>query len=344
MKVVFYGASVTAQRFNSGYYQVLQERLAKSSLVVTIDRVAYGASHLDWAGFAMIDKVLELKPDICFLDWVTPSSSEFCPEKIHFISKLLLDRGCLPVWVLLPRMDDYSCRRTCCDQLRNYALEHNIPCHELLKETGIVQAELADLLRDVVHTTEQGAVKYSEYFFKLIQYYSEIRIADLYSLARDTYKSHDEVGAPPAIYSVDGEVSIKSSLEIKVITDLETRSGGAVEVFLFARIGPRIPCLSFKVHTDAGGLVHKQSLNFADPWCYYERNMLLSLPVIQPGLRTEVTFLLEAEKVDPFESVDLRQPLKDPSSSFNDRVLPFFEVVVHGGSVKDIKLQDVCNR
>ena len=61
-KIAFYGASVTQQR--NGYVKYF----AKLSTAKVL-KLGFGGMQLSDAGICFIDKVVEIHPDICFIDW-----------------------------------------------------------------------------------------------------------------------------------------------------------------------------------------------------------------------------------------------------------------------------------
>ena len=67
-KIAFYGASVTQQR--NGFV----ECFAKMSSLKVL-KFGFGGMHLSDAGICFIDKVVESKPEICFVDWFSTAYS-----------------------------------------------------------------------------------------------------------------------------------------------------------------------------------------------------------------------------------------------------------------------------
>ena len=61
-KIAFYGASVTQQR--NGYVECFS-KLSKDKVL----KFGFGGMQLSDAGICLIDKFIEIRPDICFVDW-----------------------------------------------------------------------------------------------------------------------------------------------------------------------------------------------------------------------------------------------------------------------------------
>ena len=61
-KIVFYGASVTQQR--NGYVDHFA-KLSKAQVM----KLGFGGMHLNDAGICFVDKAVQTRPDICFIDW-----------------------------------------------------------------------------------------------------------------------------------------------------------------------------------------------------------------------------------------------------------------------------------
>lgn len=60
--IAFFGASVTQQK--NGYARKLTKKLCQKENIF-----GYGGCHLKNAGIIFINKVLEIKPTICFIEW-----------------------------------------------------------------------------------------------------------------------------------------------------------------------------------------------------------------------------------------------------------------------------------
>lgn len=97
MNLVCFGASVTAQSTEAGYFQ----QLLRSSSICSfssVQKVAFGASHFEYAGYGFIQDVLDMEPDVCIIDWLTPSMKGFSEYKIHLLNWSLLEIGAFPIW------------------------------------------------------------------------------------------------------------------------------------------------------------------------------------------------------------------------------------------------------
>lgn len=75
MKIVCFGASVTAQKETAGYYHFLEGSYKKRNLEFNFDKVSFGASNFNDAGFAYMKTIEQnmFKPDVCIIDWLTPA-------------------------------------------------------------------------------------------------------------------------------------------------------------------------------------------------------------------------------------------------------------------------------
>lgn len=164
MNIVFFGASVTAQTGDSGYVPVFKKMLLENNNNnnYNIIQKGFGSMHLNDAGLCKINEIIDLKPDVCFIDWF---STGFIPtEKGYFfrlldclVRKLMLI-NCKICFLLFDRLDFCEKRLIMYKNVINYTeIYNNIDYIELYNNENI-----KDLLRDSVHTNEKGALLYAE--------------------------------------------------------------------------------------------------------------------------------------------------------------------------------------
>lgn len=298
MKVVVYGASVTAQKGDSGYFENLK---SKDIPNVELLRVPFGASHLQFAGIAMLQKVIDEKPDVCILDWVTPSTKQFPDGLVERINNILLSNSIKPIWILFPRTDDPYCKRECCNQIRiSQSNEIEVVSFQ---ESIYKQEDLAKILRDVVHTNTLGAEKYAAFVADLITHLNERSI--------DFRKDGQSVLSAPKVIRSSGIINRNCKLHL----DIEVTDNSNILLYIFSKIGPKSPVLKLLLRDgDFNTVVNFR--NVVDPWCYYERDMLLNMPSfknvkhgiyqLEISLADENPFdTVETLKTRPMESIDI---------------------------------------
>lgn len=273
MKIVCYGASVTAQKNSGGYYSYLESYFA-SKPEIELSRLSFGASHFDFAGFGYARLLLDKQPDIAIIDWLTPSMKRFTLEKIIKLNNALIEKNCLPIWVNFPRKDDLNCQRECYSQVRTVAHESGAIFFDLIEVLDIEKIR-SEYLRDIVHTTEFGARAYAK---ELIQHIEKIDHSKI------------ELKILPLVdpiilfkqYKI--ECTIEKSKELKlVVTNSETVNG---EFLLNTRIGPNSCLLELSIYDEKNNEIGTKMVNPTDAWCHYSRNMILptlKLGVLKPG-------------------------------------------------------------
>lgn len=156
LKISCFGASVTQQA--KGYVFYL-EQLFKSK----INAHGFGSEHLCYSGVIHINKVLNFKPEICFIDWFSTGNL-----KINENNTMMLDtikykfatNNCKIIFLFFPlketgeRIDYYNF-------LKKYLNDNNLSYIDL--NTYISYDE--KMTRDGVHTTEYGAEIYANTIF-----------------------------------------------------------------------------------------------------------------------------------------------------------------------------------
>ncbi|MDP2597664.1 hypothetical protein [Alteromonas stellipolaris] len=313
MKVVIYGASVTAQKGNAGYFESLEH--IKPDTVELI-RIPYGASHLHFAGIAMLQKVINEQPDVCILDWVTPSTKVFPQGIVDKINSILISNGIHPIWLLLPRIDDPSSLRECCNQIRQSA-SAKVSVVSFV-ESEFNEPDLSKILRDVVHTNSSGAEKYSQFILNIIDNVNlTLKKAEIPQLA-------------PYISQCEGTINKDSKLIIEVTVE----EVSSLKLFLFGRIGPRSPIINLAL-IGSEGCEKTTMKNVVDPWCYYERDMLLDTPSFEKLSKGNYRIEVSLQNSDPFENVRTLKPIDEEFKlqSHLERFLNISEISVDG-SVK----------
>ncbi len=310
MKLVCYGASVTAQKDKSGYFFYLQNLLEKHGFSV-IERLSFGASHFDYAGFGYSRLLIDLKPDICLIDWLTPSMKEFTTDKIVKLNNELIINGAIPIWVNFPRKDDLNNERKCFQQVKNACHDASIEFWDFCEMVNGVKEHPEKFIRDVVHTNEIGALSYAE-----------VLACNLIKDRHIPKLTDTPIKKLPLVYSFERKINIGEMVCVDIKLSQET----LVEVLLEAIIGPAVCLFELEIiekHT--GNIVLKKEVNPADPWCYYERTMVLP-PIKAQCDKGDYTLGILAVDGDPLSSIELRQPINRESF---ERSIQFNRIAVN---------------
>jgi len=324
MKLICYGASVTAQKNDSGYFTYL----SKSDLVDVFDvieRITFGASQYEYAGYAFMSDVLEEKPDVCLIDWLTPGMKSFNKYKISLLNRLLLERNCLPIWIFFPRIDNFENLTDGYFQVKNDAKDFGVPFVDLLDYMPNFGDSPEKYLRDKVHTNEIGAKKYSDVLVDIIKS-QDVPIAISNARRSIAFKESQGEGYIMPMVLLCSH-TIKDENNICLATNWQ---GGLLEIFLETTVGPHVCLLTFKVF-DSDTLIWEQIINPADPWCYYERKMVVeTLRKRFPIGRYSI--VISKSNGDPFADINLRKP-KVVEYDEKDRYLSVERLSINGDVV-----------
>ncbi|WP_342804832.1 hypothetical protein [Alteromonas sp. M12] len=305
MKLVCYGASVTAQKNDTGYFQQLVESSCASSFS-SIEKVAFGASQFEYAGYSFMQDVLDYKPDICVIDWLTPSMPGFNAFKIDLLNYALLSINCLPVWVFFPRVNNFSNLPNSFAQVSDSTQQFSLNFLDLRSEMPDFLDDPKKYLRDAVHTTLDGAKCYAKAINnelkKVISEFDErlslAKLSEGYKLTAE--KKYSIPLIKESEFTIDSFCSLEIDFQYK---------GGFFEVYFDTDIGPHICFLDCTLYKD-GELFDHQIFNKVDPWCYYKRSKIIVV------LRKRIPagnykLVIQKGNGNPFEERETRKPVEE---------------------------------
>ena len=306
MKLVCYGASVTAQKDKGGYFSHLDKLVAECG-VTELERIVFGASHFDYAGFGFFQEVLNSKPDICVIDWLTPSMKLFSSDKIKCVNNKLIEIGCIPIWVNFPRADDLLNERPCYKQVTDACMEAGIEFWDLSALIVGFKNRPEQFLRDVVHTNSNGAQKYAEILVEKLKW--------MLSENKNYKKCNSIISDLPNVIMVEKEIIEAKSFTLMIKKSHEDD----LEILLKTIVGPN-SCLFSILLCRGENLIDSKLINPTDPWCYYERDMVLPSIIFKVGSGNyQLKFVYQ--EGNPLENINLRQPLKNEELSIHNRKL-----------------------
>ena len=176
LKVAFNGASITRQ--TPGYVEETHKYFPHWSVV----KYGYGGAPLS---LCLIEKVIQEKPDLAFLDW---SMHNVGGDEVNIIKTLVFKfrmNNILPVFIHMPRTDGYDAPIiNSIDFLSN---QLNFSVIDLRKEFS--QEDLkTKYLRDICHTNNIGSAKYGEKIFQFLKN-NELKIPKEFGI--EAYYSQD---------------------------------------------------------------------------------------------------------------------------------------------------------
>ena len=254
-KILFYGASVTAQTGLTGYFDFVRDAL--NTLNLETFRVAYGGCHIDDAGFYRLESALTNDLNYIVFEWNTTGLNIYNELKLSHILKILKARSIKPIFVIIPQEVTMKGNRNSENQIYSLCNRFNIPLLDL--RVGLSVYDFNEMVRDVVHTNEIGAQFYSNKiiaFLKLVlaeenNYWHEFNAHE--SDALDLIN--------PKAFAMDLTLKVGEVLQIKI----KSFSNVYSEIIIRHRIGPFSP-----IALISDGAVSRK-LSLWDPYCHYER-------------------------------------------------------------------------
>lgn len=305
--VAFFGASVTEQSVHhatqerTGFVNYFMDELAGTH-GFKVSRVSAGSSDIMDAGIVYVEKILKLKPDICVLDWVTPSLMDCDPRIVQQVYYRLMEYDILPVTVLFPRTDRVQKDIPLAQEMARISREFDLPFFDVSDLLGDVGLET--ILRDTVHTNAAGARLYAEIILDIL---------------KQTQRPSGPLPRKVAPFHV---MQALSSAKVplasrRVQIDVENPKDRPVEfcLVLEQRVGPYSPILNVQVVTGSSDNRPEEleAYSIFDPWCHRERQcakritnwqnvddlrqILLTVRDQTPGLVNQ----LDVEKMSPGE-------------------------------------------
>jgi hypothetical protein len=234
-KVVFLGSSVTAQK--DGYLPALQRNYFQ---YFDFEGYGYGGIAGNPCKFNI---AFSGKPDIIIFDWsaiyIGPLAEKYIKAAI-FRSKA---ENAIPAFVLFPRLDRAYIMTT---HIKRLSKELNFSVIDLIDSFS--EDELrARLLRDIVHTTPLGGIKYAEKIFEFL--------------------NNTELKNPVDKIDVEKEVAFPKNIIIDAPSFDFTKIFLNGEIYgMFHMLGP---------HGNYANIYKDEKMItkalFFDPWCYYSR-------------------------------------------------------------------------
>lgn len=240
-RICFFGASVTAQE--SGYAKILSNKWRKYS---NCSIFGYGGMHLNDAGICYIDRVLEKKPNICFVDWFSTDYNK-CDEKtIEYLDTIVYKftkAKCKLIFLFMQYRNSPD-KREFYDFCKKYLSDRKLYYIDIYAETKDIPAD--ELLRDNIHTTEEGSNIYANIVERCYQNIKED--VELPQKVRKTLYTE--------IKHIDVEREFFRKLTLK-------GKGEIIGFYLLVGKHSGIVYVTEKNKTVA--------VNIWDKWCYYNR-------------------------------------------------------------------------
>jgi len=165
MNIAFFGASVTQQSGDSGFVPTFNKLIINNNLNYNIIQKGFGSMHLNDAGICKIDEIISYNPNICFIDWFSTGFISHNKNDLYIyldtiVRKLMLI-NCQICFLLFDRIDMCENRLIMYNCLIEYSKLYNLHYIELYNNSNKDK-----LLRDVIHTNEQGANFYANEIYK----------------------------------------------------------------------------------------------------------------------------------------------------------------------------------
>ncbi|WP_156943944.1 hypothetical protein [Roseivivax isoporae] len=265
--VTFFGASVTEQSVHhrtherTGFVNVFAEDFAEANGFI-VSRVSAGSSDITDGGIVYTEKVIELRPDVCVLDWVTPATIKCDPRVIEQIVHRLLEHNILPVAVFFPRTDRVQKETPIAREIHRIFNDLMLPLYDIADRLDGVPLE--KILRDTVHTNCFGARVYAEIILDI--------------LLETDLELFDVPKRPPPLYvnRVSSDSSPPAAARNVSIVPCKGIDG-PLEFFvvLEQRVGPYSPLLDVNMVSGMGVSPERlETYSVLDPWCHRERQCI----------------------------------------------------------------------
>lgn len=256
--ICFYGASIIRQP--KGIVYNFKELNPDKNVYFQ----AYGGTRIMDAGICHIDKVIDSTPDYCFIEWFSAQmpiapSDEYLEKCMDIIVRKLLEIDCLPIFLLLYRMDNKNIkellqkRKDMYGFIKSYCHKYNIDYIDLSDHPEVIELQKQDkLMLDTAHTAPDGAKKYAEIIHQ--EFHKNIKHKDI---SKNIYPTKNE------LYDIrEQELVSNISKSFKIF-------GQGKIIGINQYVGPHSGILHI-THADGS----KTQFNCWDQYCFYQRNII----------------------------------------------------------------------
>ena len=174
-KISFFGTSVTGQSYS--YVDCLQKKANNLNII----KKGYSGCQINQAIW-LVNEIIDDKPDICILEWITSSSkypAKDLEEYLSIIINKLLKNNIIPIFVYLYKTDieNYYDMIEIYEQVANYYDITSFHQYRVIKESNI---DNKYFLKDTCHTVFQGSNLYGEILNIMFNYlFNDFKIEHL---------------------------------------------------------------------------------------------------------------------------------------------------------------------
>lgn len=272
MKIVFFGASVTQQGEEHGYYPRLVKRLRSSYKTLETRRFAFGNCHFANMGHFALSRVIAEKPDICILDWLSTSHPP-TKDEYKVLLEILTINNIVPVTAIFPRKDKIM------SSVFSWIKDIGWYYIDIGEQPGF-QPDI--FLRDSVHTNKDGAEFYSRTLYMYIE-----RLTESVN-SSESLRQNPEIPRDTSIYA---DFSYKYNQHNTRIDLRESKpifsntTSGAIHLVIIATKGPYAPVVKVDFNAEpsqASNICKSLEFDLFDRWCYYDRTTLAFTLDVQP--------------------------------------------------------------
>jgi hypothetical protein len=273
MRVFFHGASVTAQGGETSYFHWLTARY-QGRTDTSLVKMGYGGTHLNDAGFLNLTSDTAGDYDLCVLDWNDTALSSFDEAKLRQMAGGLLERGIVPVFVILYTYNQQREGRQSETQVKTLCEAYELECWDLREHV-----EPDRHTRDGVHTTLEGAQLYARLISERLE-----QIRPKLSKYREVQIEFD----PIAVDLWNGELS-EIPEGYRLVIDIDA-IGPSPQVIAEVLLGPSAPIID----VDSG----RFRISVWDRWCHYDRKGYVTIWRAREASRHSVNVQVLSDAID----------------------------------------------
>jgi hypothetical protein len=291
--IVFFGASVTEQQYS--YVDYLQKNMTNINII----KKGYSGCHINQAIW-LIDDIINLKPDVCFLEWTT---SVFKPaindleEYLYIIINKLIQNNITPIFLYLYKKDinEYLNIINSYEKIANYFNITSIHQYKIIDELNIDDKLI---LKDTCHTNFQGSQFYGNILNKIINNYL-LNNVEINSNTILEYINYDELYKNSKYNNIN-------VFEIEKLIDISTMDYEIFNNKKYFKIKEKLLIQNLKnplliainiLYYKNNGFIHinKNKLQTWDSNCYYKRSGYINLNI---QIEDNIQLLISQEQFD----------------------------------------------
>jgi hypothetical protein len=303
IKVILFGASVSAQSRDDSYWYFLKKWEAKcnlnSDLMIDLSRVTFPSAYMSDAGLFNLDHIIAYQPDVVVLDWLSTEEQNCDVNIIDMVYKTLQERGIYIITTAMVRLDTWDKVTEQYNACFNQAQSKNMPFIDFSEVCKGKELRWNDVTKDGVHTTAVGASLYSATISDAIEKFMQnIPVKSIYKEFTSNNAVLNDTLLCSSYFrtiSIPLELTISKGQTLR-LSVVKNSSAEGSKIWCKQTVGAYSPVLDVKYLTKLK-ILTEEKVSLFDQWCHFDRYAFKPLANMNFS-ELEGTFYIEIKIAD----------------------------------------------